>query len=43
MGFKLFTWITLNMFIIEYRTMEEKIVNYIGKMLDVDFNNKIIR
>jgi hypothetical protein len=39
MGFKLFTWITLNMLPIQYRTMEDKIVNYVRKMLDVDLNN----
>jgi hypothetical protein len=39
MGFKLFIWITLNMHPIKYRTMEDKTVNCVGKMFDVDLNN----
>jgi hypothetical protein len=39
MGLKLPTWITLKMFIVEYKMMEEKIANYVNKMVSIDCNN----
>jgi len=39
MGLKLPTWITPRMLLVEYKTMEEKIANYVSKMGSIDCNN----
>jgi hypothetical protein len=39
MGLKLPTWITSRMLLVEYKTMEKKIANYLSKMGSIDCNN----